>query len=1070
MKRQRLTALLLLGSLLFQGCEEKQLKPDYLRQLEFSIEDATRTKATLDPASGKYAWEEGDEILVMNGKSHAVFTLESGNVFSTDTPDFLATEDYTAIYPASAVISPEPAPANISLNIADSQVYDGESVKGQILYAQSSQKSIEMRSLMAVVEFNLPQDVSLTSAKLSVPSGKLAGEATISSGKLSISGPGSNELNLRVTAPSALGTVCVTLPEGVYSEGLKAELTYSDGRTEELSCEGPLVLRAGNIRIKDLLAAKTIFPAGDGSENSPYEIRSAEDLIMLGTLVNNAETNGEFAGAHYRLTDSPDLSSSGDFEPIGKSAALPFKGSFDGNGLSIKGLRIRNTEAAASGLFGYLEDATVCNFNLEEADVDSEHIFSGCVAGSCLRSTIENVKVSGKFRAYGKSIVVKACGYAPVDSNNAGYNGGIAGLADHSVIRGCSFEGTETIYGKFSGGIVGVCYESAVENCSIPPATVLNIYYHYTGGIIGRAIGAANVIKGCAFEGSLASTGYVNGGIVGQLLGGKVSDCVFGSNGFVGGDKFFVAGIAGAAQPLESIEISRCASYGRIRGAYSVAGICGYVGPGSGASTDKDLILGSSTANKSVSIYDCGSIGNHITATGGNSNKYPIAGGIIGWSHGNLPYSLKGCFSLPGLIETTYGDNVNAVLCGISSYQNNKGDSVIENCYSAYGLTDFRVCGDTPANEELWYAAVAIRCTQPTTVSNCYSESPMRTIYTSDNATTSGLEELSATQMTDGTLLAKLQATANGTVWVAGENGYPSIEGLPADPHAKKAAKKRVSVIGDSISTFKGFIPGNYSAHYPATDGSLTLPSETYWWRLIYDHLQDAELDVNIAFSGSTVTNTTEENFLKRYTSEAWWHNSFSERFAACGGCGNPDIILIHGGTNDWAHNVDPLAPGVEIRNDAGNSFGGSAPSTEQMEAMFAVGDAASTRAQVNALPDGSFCEAYIKLLCQIRERYPDCKVVCIIGDYLSISIEKSIQLIAEHYGAKTVNLLRVNGFNDLGGYSPETLSGLGQPQPNMPKHDHTDLNSYGGCHPGSEAMDFIATKIYNELGSWLEM
>ena len=234
--------------------------------------------------------------------------------------------------------------------------------------------------------------------------------------------------------------------------------------------------------------------------------------------------------------------------------------------------------------------------------------------------------------------------------------------------------------------------------------------------------------------------------------------------------------------------------------------------------------------------------------------------------------------------------------------------------------------------------------------------------------------------------------------------------------------------------------------------------------------MQDAELDVNIAFSGSTVTNTTKENFLKRYTSEAWWHNSFSERFAACGGCGNPDIILIHGGTNDWAHNVDPLAPGVEIRNDASNSFGGSAPSTEQMETMFAVGDAASTRAQVNALPDGSFCEAYIKLLCQIRERYPDCKVVCIIGDYLSISIEKSILLIAEHYGAKTVNLLRVNGFNDLGGYSPETLSGLGQPQPNMPKHDHTDLNSYGGCHPGSEAMDFIATKIYNELGSWLEM
>lgn len=1071
MKRQSSLLALLLTVLLFPGCEKPEQKPDYLKQLEFSIEDAVRTKATLDPASGKYAWDEGDEILVMNGKSHAVFTLESGNVFSTDVPDFLATGDYTAIYPASAVITDDPTPANCTLSIADSQSYDGETVRGQVLYAQSSQKSIQMKSLMAVVELTLPQELSLSSVKLSIPSGKLAGEASINSGKLSISGPGTNELTLRVTASSAQGSVYFTMPEGVYSEGLQAELNYTDGTSGTMSCEGIIVLKAGNIKMEELLAGQTLFPAGDGSEASPYEIHDTDDLNMLRSLVNDPETHDGFCSAHYRLMEPLDLSSAGDMEPTGKSADLPFKGSFDGNGLSIKGLSIRNTKEAASGLFGYLEDAYVGNFSLDDADVDSEHVFSGCVAGSALRSTIENVSVSGSFRAYGKSIVVNACDYAPVNTNNSGYNGGIAGLADHSVIRGCSFAGTETIFGKFSGGIVGVCYESTLEACSIPVGTVLNIYYHYTGGIVGRALGADSVIKDCSFEGSLASTGYINGGIVGQLLGGKVSGCVFGSNAFVGGDKFFVAGIVGAAQPLKSIEISKCASYGRVRGSYCVAGICGYVGPGSGANGDKDLTLGSSVANSSVSISDCGSIGNHITATGGNSNKYPIAGGIIGWSHGALPYSLKGCFSLPGLIETTYGANVNAVLCGISAYQNNSGSSVIENCWSAYTLGDFLVCNDTPADENLWYAAVAIRCTQPTTVRNCYSEDSMRTIFTSSGATASGLEQFSASQMTDGTLLSKLQATANGTVWIQGANGYPTIEGLPADPHVKKAARKRVSVIGDSISTFKGFIPGNYSAHYPATDGTLTLPNETYWWRLIYDHMQDAELDVNIAFSGSTVTNTTEENLLKKYTtSEAWWHNSFSERFAACGGCGNPDIILIHGGTNDWAHNVDPLAPGIEIRNDAGNIFGGKAPSAEQMSQMFAVGDAASTRTEVNALPDGTFCEAYIKLLCQIRERYPKCKVVCIIGDYLSSSVEESVLLIAEHYGAKCVNLFRVNGFNDLGGYSPDSLSGLGKPQPNMPKHDHIDLNSYGGCHPGSQCMDFIATKIYNELGSWLEM
>ena len=232
--------------------------------------------------------------------------------------------------------------------------------------------------------------------------------------------------------------------------------------------------------------------------------------------------------------------------------------------------------------------------------------------------------------------------------------------------------------------------------------------------------------------------------------------------------------------------------------------------------------------------------------------------------------------------------------------------------------------------------------------------------------------------------------------------------------------------------------------------------------------MKSAELDMNIAFSGSTVTATTPENYASRYgtTASAWYGKDYTTRFIECGGCGRPDIILIHGGTNDWSHNADPLAPGVAIRNDVANSYGGHAPSAEVMQSIFDKADAAKTREAVNALPAGTFCEAYVKLLCQIRERYPQCKVVCIIGDYLSQSIEESTLQIAAHYGAKTVNLFRVNGFNDLGGYSPETLSNKGS-QPNMPKHDYS--GDVGGCHPGSKAMDFIANKIYTELGAWLE-
>ena len=88
-----------------------------------------------------------------------------------------------------------------------------------------------------------------------------------------------------------------------------------------------------------------------------------------------------------------------------------------------------------------------------------------------------------------------------------------------------------------------------------------------------------------------------------------------------------------------------------------------------------------------------------------------------------------------------------------------------------------------------------------------------------------------------------------------------------------------------------------------------------------------------------------------------------------------------------------------------------------------------------------------------IKQKYPNVKIVCIIGDYVSVGIQKSIKAIAEHYGARCVDLYAVNGFND---------------QTYMPKHDYNP-DTGKGCHPGVVAMEFIAEKIYNELGAWLE-
>ena len=222
------------------------------------------------------------------------------------------------------------------------------------------------------------------------------------------------------------------------------------------------------------------------------------------------------------------------------------------------------------------------------------------------------------------------------------------------------------------------------------------------------------------------------------------------------------------------------------------------------------------------------------------------------------------------------------------------------------------------------------------------------------------------------TLLADLNAAVaayEGTCgrtlknWTLDADGYPVIEGMTTLLPVSKT--KRISVIGDSISTFRGFVPSGYSCHYPTSDHDLTSVSQTYWYRLAHDLMSDARIERNISFSGTAVACTTDP----AYASQAWYGNDFCARFIAQGGVGQPDIVLIHGGTNDYAHNVDPLAPGLPIQS-------AEAPSEAALAELFAAADAAATRAEIEALDDTTFCTAYIKLLRLLKERYPERKIL----------------------------------------------------------------------------------------------
>lgn len=108
---------------------------------------------------------------------------------------------------------------------------------------------------------------------------------------------------------------------------------------------------------------------------------------------------------------------------------------------------------------------------------------------------------------------------------------------------------------------------------------------------------------------------------------------------------------------------------------------------------------------------------------------------------------------------------------------------------------------------------------------------------------------------------------------------------------ALPAQTKRVSVLGDSYSTFQGAIPPGYANYYPDAAIDVRDVSQT-WWSLFVNKM-GYRLEVNDSWSGSTICNT---GYGKMNSASS----SFNSRLWKLG---NPDIILVFGGTNDsWAN------------------------------------------------------------------------------------------------------------------------------------------------------------------------
>ena len=309
------------------------------------------------------------------------------------------------------------------------------------------------------------------------------------------------------------------------------------------------------------------------------------------------------------------------------------------------------------------------------------------------------------------------------------------------------------------------------------------------------------------------------------------------------------------------------------------------------------------------------------------------------------------------------------------------------------------------------------------------------------------MESLTISQMTDGTLLGKL--TGAGGEWKAGIDGYPVPVNAPADVNATSTvAKTRVSLIGDSISTFNGWGPDGYKYFYPHGDNPTVISAaQTYWYKLIYKYMSNATLEKNIAWTGTVVARSTDANYL---ASDHGAGHCFVERFRD-DGMGNPDVILLHGGTNDVGNRGVSIAVHPNYPTYGATGYSRSmCPTDEEMAAVFAAADAVTTWDGLLTLNDTSFVEAYVKLLSMMHCKHPNAKVVMIIGDWIHAGTRQAILKIANHYGAKWG--YKCVDLQDISPYGTKEV---------IPKED--------GCHPNEAGFEVMANYIYQQVGSYID-
>lgn len=185
----------------------------------------------------------------------------------------------------------------------------------------------------------------------------------------------------------------------------------------------------------------------------------------------------------------------------------------------------------------------------------------------------------------------------------------------------------------------------------------------------------------------------------------------------------------------------------------------------------------------------------------------------------------------------------------------------------------------------------------------------------------------------------------------------------------------RISIQGDSYSTFEDFIPSNYPSWYPTTGpDAITKVEETWWWQTI--QALGGVLEVNDSYSGSELCKMRGVGV------------SFVDRKDKIG---NPDVLFLFGGTNDEWRVRDYPAEGYQTYEEMLGEYKYAGWSEEDLK---------------------HFRPALAYLLDYYQKQHPKMKIIFILNDMLQHIVE-SVHTICRKYNVDVIHLYAITKKSD---------------------------------------------------------